>query len=71
MKAIKLEVQVKITSSVTHEVREIISSSGLLQSINLRTGTLHIQTGNTGWAIKETKKNLPLNTFTIYGYRYN
>jgi hypothetical protein len=60
MKAIKLKDQVKIASSAIHEVRERILSSGLFQSINLRTGKLHIQTGHIGWAIKQTKKKIYL-----------
>lgn len=58
MKAIKLKAQVKIASSAIHEVRERISFSGLFQSINLRTGTLHIEIGHIGWAIKQTKKKI-------------
>jgi len=60
MKGIKLKAQVKIASSVIHEARDRISSSGLYQSINLRTGALHVQTGHMGWAIKQTQKNIYL-----------
>jgi hypothetical protein len=66
MRAKKLKAQVKIASSVIHEVHDRTSSSGLFQSLNLRTGKLHIQTGHIGWEIKQTKKkNLPLNTVII------
>jgi hypothetical protein len=56
MKAIKLKAQVKIASSVIHEVREKNFILWPISVPKFDDRTLHIQTGHIGWAIKQTKK---------------